>query len=40
MSSKNESENLSHRKPKDSRATIFGPGLVGPKPRLNSVGDG
>ena len=33
-------ENPVGRKSKVSRATVMGPGLVGPKPRRISVGDG
>ena len=42
MSSKNEGENPSHRKPKVSWATQIDPGLVGPKacPDLSGVVDG
>jgi len=40
MSNKNQSENLWHRKPKVSWAMLIIPGLVGPKLRLKSVGDG
>lgn len=40
ISSKNLDENSRHRKPKVSWATRIDPGLVGPKPRLKSVGDG
>lgn len=40
ISNKNADENSAHRKPKVSRATIFGPGLGNPKPRLCRVGDG
>jgi hypothetical protein len=40
MSNLKEGENPSHRKSKVSWAMIIIPGLVGPKPRRNSVGDG
>ena len=40
MSNHKESENLSHRKSKVSWAMTIIPGLVGPKPRRSSVGDG
>ena len=40
MSNHKGSENLPHRKSKVSWATIIAPGLVGPKPRQVSVGDG
>jgi len=40
ISSKNVSENLTHRKPKVSWATQIDPGLVGPKARLKGVADG
>ena len=40
ISNRNADENSAHRKPKVSRATIFGPGLGNPKPRLCRVGDG
>ena len=40
MSNHKESENLSHRKSKVSWAMMINPGLVGPKPRRSSVGDG
>jgi hypothetical protein len=40
ISSINESENLSRRKPKVSWATQLGPGLVGPKTRRKRVVDG
>ena len=40
MSSANQGENLWHRKPKVSYATLFGVGLVGPKPRPKGAGDG
>jgi hypothetical protein len=40
MSSMNVSENLTHRKAKVSRATLIGPGLVGPKARPEGVADG
>lgn len=40
ISSKNEGENPSHRKPKVSWATKIDPGLVGPKARPKGVVDG
>ena len=40
MSNHKGSENLPHRKSKVSWATVIAPGLVGPKPRQYSVGDG
>ena len=40
ISSTNEGENPSHRKPKVSWATQIVPGLAGPKPRSKGVGDG
>ena len=40
MSNLKEGENPSHRKSKVSWAMIIIPGLVGPKPRRSSVGDG
>ena len=40
MSNLKEGENPSHRKSKVSWAMIIIPGLVGPKPRRISVGDG
>ena len=40
MSNHKEGENPSHRKSKVSWAMIIIPGLVGPKPRRISVGDG
>jgi hypothetical protein len=40
MSNHKEGENPSHRKSKVSWAMIIIPGLVGPKPRRYSVGDG
>ena len=40
MSNHKGSENLPHRKSKVSWAMIIIPGLVGPKPRRSSVGDG
>ncbi len=40
ISSINEGENPSHRKPKVSWATQVGPGLVGPKTRRKRVVDG
>jgi hypothetical protein len=40
MSNHKGSENLPHRKSKVSWATVIVPGLVGPKPRRISVGDG
>ena len=40
MSNHKGSENLPHRKSEVSRATVIVPGLVGPKPRRVSVGDG
>ncbi len=40
MSSNKEGENPSRRKSKVSWAMIITPGLVGPKPRQFSVGDG
>ena len=40
ISSINEGENPSHRKPKVSWATQVGPGLVGPKARRKRVVDG
>ena len=40
MSNHKGSENLPHRKSEVSRATVIVPGLVGPKPRRISVGDG
>ncbi len=40
MSNHKGSENLPHRKSKVSWAMIINPGLVGPKPRRSSVGDG
>ena len=40
MSNFKAGENPAHRKSKVSWATIIVPGLVGPKPRRISVGDG
>ena len=40
MSNHNLDEKSRHRKTKVSWATLIVPGLVGPKPRLKSVGDG
>ena len=40
ISNLKRSENLLGRKSKVSRATVIVPGLVGPKPRRISVGDG
>ena len=40
MSNHKAGENPAHRKSKVSRATVMIPGLVGPKPRRSSVGDG
>ncbi len=40
MSSEKEGEKPSRRKPKVSWGRLVRPGLVGPKPRLKSVGDG
>jgi hypothetical protein len=40
MSNHKEGENPSHRKSKVSWAMMINPGLVGPKPRRSSVGDG
>ena len=40
MSSANQCENHWHRKSKVSYATLFGVGLVGPKPRPKGAGDG
>ena len=40
MSNPKADEKSAHRKPKVSWATLIVPGLVGPKPRLKSVGDG
>ena len=40
ISNYNESENLSHRKPKVSPATLFDGGLAGPKARPKGVVDG
>ena len=40
MSSDKDDENSSRRKPKVSWGRFVRPGLVGPKPRLKSVGDG
>ena len=40
MSNHKAGENPAHRKSKVSWATVIVPGLVGPKPRQYSVGDG
>ncbi len=40
MSNFKAGENPAHRKSKVSWATVIVPGLVGPKPRRKSVGDG
>ena len=40
MSSEKKGENPFGRKSEVSRATVIIPGLVGPKPRRSSVGDG
>ena len=40
MSNFKAGENPAHRKSKVSWATVIVPGLVGPKPRRISVGDG
>ena len=40
MSNHKAGENPARRKSKVSWATVIVPGLVGPKPRRNSVGDG
>ena len=40
MSNNKAGENPAHRKSKVSWATVIVPGLVGPKPRRASVGDG
>jgi hypothetical protein len=40
MSNHKAGENPAHRKSKVSWATVIVPGLVGPKPRQCSVGDG
>jgi hypothetical protein len=40
ISNHNLDEKSGHRKNKVSWATLIVPGLVGPKPRLKSVGDG
>ena len=40
MSSDNPGENPGHRKPKVSYATLIDVGLVGPKPKRASEGDG
>jgi hypothetical protein len=40
MSNHKAGENPAHRKSKVSWAMIINPGLVGPKPRRISVGDG
>jgi hypothetical protein len=40
MSNHKAGENPAHRKSKVSWATVIAPGLVGPKPRQYSVGDG
>ena len=40
MSNHKAGENPADRKSKVSRATVMIPGLVGPKPRRRSVGDG
>ena len=40
MSSVNVDENSAHRKPKVFYGRFFRVELVGPKPRLKSVGDG
>ena len=40
MSNLKAGENPAHRKSKVSWAMIINPGLVGPKPRRSSVGDG
>jgi hypothetical protein len=40
MSNHKAGENPAHRKSKVSWATVIVPGLVGPKPRRTSVGDG
>ena len=40
MSNRNEGESPSHRKSEVSWAMVIIPGLVGPKPRANAVGDG
>ena len=40
MSNHKAGENPARRKSKVSWATIIVPGLVGPKPRRSSVGDG
>ena len=40
MSNHKAGENPAHRKSKVSWAMVITPGLVGPKPRRSSVGDG
>ena len=40
MSNEKKGENPFHRKPKVSWGRFVRPGLVGPKPRANAVGDG